>query len=133
MRQHQDWRSPGFEFPALAEATGPFATSGFLSTIWEAWSETSGELVIAESADSLVCLEVVDDGVRPVGHRDLVDYRTPLGGMAGNLFGLLESFKREPLPRIGLLSRNGPLRLLPMGPGNGGGRWWLRLGMLLRF
>ena len=87
MRQHQDWRSPGFEFPALAEATGPFATSGFLSTIWEAWSETSGELVIAESADSLVCLEVVDDGVRPVGHRDLVDYRTPLGGMAGNLFG----------------------------------------------
>ena len=87
MRQHQDWRSPGFEFPALAEATGPFATSGFLSTIWEAWSETSAELVIAESADSLVCLEVVDDGVRPVGHRDLVDYRTPLGGMAGSLFG----------------------------------------------
>lgn len=87
MRQHQDWRSAGFDLPPLVEATGPFATPGFLSTISDAWSVKGAELVIAESADSLFCFEVVDDVVRPVGHRDLVDYRTPLGTMAGSLFG----------------------------------------------
>ena len=87
MKLHQDWTSPGFGLRPMVGATGPFATSEFLSTIREAWGSTGAELVIAESADALVCLDISDDGARPIGHRDLVDYRTPLGGSAGDLLG----------------------------------------------
>lgn len=84
MRTHGDWESPGFSLPSVAPAIGPFGLAGFLSTIWSNVAEEAAELRIVESSDALAPLAYSARRLEFVGHRDLVDYRSPLGrGAAG--------------------------------------------------
>lgn len=78
MRVHSDWNSAGFARPAVAPAVGPFASREFLSAVWDC-SPRGADLFIAESSDALAALSLADGTLEMVGHRDLVDYRSPLG------------------------------------------------------
>jgi CelD/BcsL family acetyltransferase involved in cellulose biosynthesis len=79
MRVHSNWDSEGFAQPAIAPAIGPFASPGFLAAIWDCCSTDGTGLLIAESDDALAAMSLVDGTLELVGHRDLVDYRSPRG------------------------------------------------------
>ena len=79
MKTHSNWKSPGFSLPPLAPAIGPFGLPGFLSAVWSIQAPELDHLCIAESSDALVALAFGRDRLELVGHRDLVDYRSPLG------------------------------------------------------
>ena len=79
MKTHTNWNSPGFSLPPLAPAIGPFGLPGFLSAVWSSHAPESADLCIAESSDALIALAFRRERLEFVGHRDLVDYRSPLG------------------------------------------------------
>ena len=85
MNTHQNWKAAGFSLTPVAHAIGPFGSRGFLSAIWSIWNDDEVELVIAESASALIPLSVSKDTLRFIGHRDLVDYRSPLGAGSDEL------------------------------------------------
>ena len=85
MKIHQDWTAAGFSLTPVAHAIGPFGYQGFLSAVWNIWNDDEIELSIAESASALIPLTVSKGTLRFVGHRDLVDYRSPLGRGADEL------------------------------------------------
>jgi CelD/BcsL family acetyltransferase involved in cellulose biosynthesis len=87
MNTHTDWTSMGFSLAPVADAIGPFPGPDFLATLWNNTHVDGDELVIAESADALTALTIVNDTLGFVGHRDLVDYRSPLGSGSGDLIG----------------------------------------------
>ncbi len=80
---HTDWSTPAFDLAPVAPNTGPFARRGFLEAIWG--SAPNGELRLAESRSALVPLVLDETGLGWVGHRDLVDYRSPLGDGGADL------------------------------------------------
>lgn len=86
MNSHRDWTSAGFSLPPVAPVIGPFGLPGFLSTLWENLASEEAELCIFESDDALAALTIGHGRLEFVGHRDLVDYRSPLGGGAADLF-----------------------------------------------
>lgn len=61
----------------IAPGTGPFADPGFLEVVHRHFPQ--GELRTAESDDGMAAVELVDGVVVGIGHRDLIDYRSPLG------------------------------------------------------
>lgn len=63
--------------PPTATAVGPFSDRAFLDVVHRHVGR--GPLVEASTASGAVVLEVVDGVVVGVGHRDLVDYRSPIG------------------------------------------------------
>ncbi|MDF1595496.1 MAG: GNAT family N-acetyltransferase [Acidimicrobiia bacterium] len=87
MITHTDWTSRGFSLAPVANAVGPFAGPDFLATLWNNTQAEGEQLVIAESTDALTVLTIVNDTLGFVGHRDLVDYRSPLGPGSGDLIG----------------------------------------------
>ncbi len=85
MNTHRDWNSPGFRLAPLAPCIGPFGRPEVLAALWRHATDASAELIIAESFDALLPLTMNGDGLSFVGHRDLVDYRSPLGSGADHL------------------------------------------------
>lgn len=75
---HKDWSTPAFGFEPVSGQTGPFSGRGFLEAVWN--HDPAGDLHLAESGSALVPLVLDDTSIRWVGHPDLVDYRSPLGG-----------------------------------------------------
>ena len=71
------WSSPSFDLPPVADRVGPFPHRRWLQTWWE--SRGRGELVVADTPESLICLTLVDGVVEFAGEADLTDYHSPLG------------------------------------------------------
>lgn len=71
--------SPSGEERSASFAThvGPFARQDFLRVLHAHWG--AGELLEVAEGPSAAMAELVDGVVTGVGHRDLVDYRSPLG------------------------------------------------------
>jgi len=87
MNTHTDWTSRGFSLAPVADAVGPFSGPEFLATLWGNTHMDGDQLIIAEAADALTALAIVNDTLGFVGHRDLVDYRSPLGSGSDHLIG----------------------------------------------
>lgn len=77
MAAHQDWQTAAFGMSAVAESVGPFPGRDWLRTWWE--ERGHGELLIAESRDSLAVLTIDDSIIEFAGEADLTDYHSPLG------------------------------------------------------
>ncbi len=77
MATHQDWQTAAFGMPAVAEFVGPFPGRDWLRTWWE--QRGHGDLLIAESGDSLAVLTIDDSVIEFAGEADLTDYHSPLG------------------------------------------------------
>ena len=71
------WNSASFELPAIADDVGPFPRREFLEAWWD--QRGAGELLHADTGDSLVVLTVVDGVAEFAGEADLTDYHAPLG------------------------------------------------------
>ena len=71
------WNSASFGLPTIAAAGGPFPRREFLEAWWD--RRGAGELLHADTGDSLVVLTVGDGIVEFAGEADLTDYHTPLG------------------------------------------------------
>ena len=83
----------------LASAIGPFASRNFLEVIHRHWSQ--GELVVVDTEEAFFALDRGPEGLIGVGHRDLVDYRSPAGGAsAGLIAGMArdEALQLDSLP-----------------------------------
>jgi CelD/BcsL family acetyltransferase involved in cellulose biosynthesis len=78
-----DWSVRAFDLRPVAPDTGPFPRREFLETLWK--HTPAGDLWLAENGSALVPLVLDETGLRWVGHSDLVDYRSPLGGEAADL------------------------------------------------
>jgi CelD/BcsL family acetyltransferase involved in cellulose biosynthesis len=74
----------------LASAIGPFASRSFLEVVHRHWSQ--GELVMVDTDEAFFALERGPEGLIGVGHRDLVDYRSPAGAAST---GLIAEMARE--------------------------------------
>lgn len=76
MRRHQDWSTPAFRLPSVAEAVGPFVDPRFLraavETTGEAWS-------IVESERAIMVVSSGGGRMALAGDPDLTDYRSPRG------------------------------------------------------
>ncbi len=79
MNTHRDWNSRGFDLAPVAPCIGPFARSDVLASLWRHAPEDGAALQIAETSEALLPLVLTGDTLSFVGHRDLVDYRSPLG------------------------------------------------------
>ena len=104
VKRHADWSTRGFGLDPVALDTGPFARREFLEAIWN--RAPIGELCLAENESALVPLVAGESELQWVGHPDLVDYRSPLGGGAADLIAevLAESptglrYRFDSLPR----------------------------------
>lgn len=83
--------------PPLAEAIGPFADPAFLDVVHR--HHPRGEFRVLSDAAGWLALEAVDGGHEGVGHRDLIDYRSPLGTSASELLaGLAGPIRLDSLP-----------------------------------
>lgn len=71
------WSSESFALPALAPRVGPFPHRRWLQTWWQ--HRGQGELVIAETPDSLLTLTHHGGVIEFAGEADLTDYHSPLG------------------------------------------------------
>ncbi len=92
MNTHRDWKSRGFDLAPAAPCIGPFARPDVLATLWRHAPEEDASLQIAETSDALLPLVMTGDTLSFVGHRDLVDYRSPLGrGVADLVEEIVES------------------------------------------
>jgi CelD/BcsL family acetyltransferase involved in cellulose biosynthesis len=83
VKRHAEWSTQGFGFDPVAPDTGPFPRREFLEAIWN--RAPVGELCLTETESALVPLVLGKSGLAWVGHPDLVDYRSPLGGGAADL------------------------------------------------
>ncbi len=72
---------------ACASHVGPFADARFIEALHAHWG--AGELLTAVSGHSVAHAELVAGEVLGVGHRDLVDYRSPLGPQGVELLAAL--------------------------------------------
>lgn len=80
---HTDWSTRAFDLDPVAPDTGPFPGRLFLEGLWNL--SPHGDLCLAEDEAALVPLVQSEAGLEWVGHPDLVDYRSPLGGEAADL------------------------------------------------
>ena len=87
LRLHDDWSARGFDRPALADRIGPFAGRDVLQTWWECCG--AGEVVFAEDDHNFLPLQRLGSTVRSLGHEDLFDYHSPLGGDPSQLVAAL--------------------------------------------
>ena len=71
------WESASFELPPIPAAVGPFPRREFLEAWWD--RRGAGELLHADTGDSIVVLTVDHHMVEFAGEADLTDYHTPLG------------------------------------------------------
>ena len=71
------WSSPSFDLPPVADRVGPFPHREWLQTWWDARGR--GELIVADTTESLICLTLDDGVVEFAGEADLTDYHSPLG------------------------------------------------------
>ncbi len=71
------WSSPSFDLAPIAPLVGPFPGSKWLETWWG--HRGRGELIVAESGDSLVAMTLFEDCLAFAGEADLTDYHSPLG------------------------------------------------------
>jgi hypothetical protein len=113
MNTHRDWNSRGFDLAPVAPCIGPFGRSDVLVTLWRHAPEKGAALQIAESSDALLPLVMTGDTLSFVGHRDLVDYRSPFGPGVADLVEEIaatlppgtqvrfDSLPREAVERIG--------------------------------
>lgn len=67
---------PGFALAAVADATGPFCTDGFLSVV-SRYDE--GEPMLVADADAFIPLRRVGNEILFVGDGEVTDYHTPRG------------------------------------------------------
>ena len=77
MNDAASWDSASFELPPIAPAVGPFPERSFLEAWWDL--RGAGELIHADTGDSIVVLTIDDGIVEFAGEADLTDYHTPLG------------------------------------------------------
>lgn len=77
MPVHTDWETPSFDLPAITPSLGPFPGRAWLETWWR--NRESGNLMIADTGDSLAVLTISDGLVEFAGEADLTDYHSPLG------------------------------------------------------
>ena len=86
---HQDWSTNAFDLPPIADQVGPFPGRDWLQTWWEARGK--GELLLAETPDSLAAFTLTDNRLEFAGEADLTDYHSPLGTMAATTLDQLVS------------------------------------------
>jgi CelD/BcsL family acetyltransferase involved in cellulose biosynthesis len=79
MNRASIWTSTSFDLPPVATEVGPFPHSEFLETWWD--QHGAGELLPADTGDSLVVLTVSEELVEFAGEADLTDYHSPLGSV----------------------------------------------------
>ncbi len=77
MRDAGSWESASFELPPVAAAVGPFPERAFLEAWWD--QRGAGQVIHADTGDSLVVLTIDDGIVEFAGEADLTDYHSPLG------------------------------------------------------
>lgn len=77
MSIHQDWSTPAFDLAPLASDVGPFPSRDWLRTWWQ--HRKKGELLLADTADSLTALCLHRERLEFAGEADLTDYHSPLG------------------------------------------------------
>ena len=87
MAIHADWTTPAFDLPAVAATLGPFPGRVWLETWWH--NRGSGDLLIADTGDSLVALTYTDRLVEFAGEADLTDYHSPLGGASATALSVV--------------------------------------------
>jgi CelD/BcsL family acetyltransferase involved in cellulose biosynthesis len=73
------WLTDSFDLSPIAPDVGPFPCRNWLKTWWEHRSDSTTELLIGDTGDSLVVLVKKGDRVGFAGEPDLTDYHTPLG------------------------------------------------------
>ena len=83
MRLHQDWNSPAFRLPVVADHLGPFPGPGFLAAVTS--HRTGHRVEIVESDDGLLALERRERTVLMAGRSSMTDYHSPRGGGAAQL------------------------------------------------
>jgi len=88
VNRHHDFGTDAFSLPAVAAACGPFSTPGFLTSV-------APDALLLESEAGLMVVEETPGSVRGAGHRDVVDYRTPLGT---DVEGLLSDYAASAPP-----------------------------------
>ncbi len=71
------WSTDSFGLPPIASRVGPFSGRPWLEAWWT--HRGSGDLILAEAADSLVPLTLGEGRLEFLGEADLTDYHTPLG------------------------------------------------------
>lgn len=81
MTIHNNWSAANFELPPISPLVGPFPGRAWLETWWN--HRGHGELLLADTDDSLVPLILSDGIARFAGEADLTDYHSPLGSTAG--------------------------------------------------
>lgn len=92
------WNSASFGLPAIAAEVGPFPRREFLEAWWD--RRGTGELLHADTGDSLVVLTVDNGIVEFAGEADLTDYHTPLGSpdvpaLAEAIFELPDGYRLQ--------------------------------------
>ncbi len=83
MRLHQDWDTPAFGLPPVADHVGPFPDPAFLRAVT---SYRGGRrLEIVEAADGLLALDWKHRTAAMAGHASVTDYHSPRGAGAAAL------------------------------------------------
>lgn len=72
-----NWLAGSFDLPPVAPSVGPFAGRAWLEAWWS--QRGDGELLIADSGDSLIVLVRRGKRIEMAGEPDLTDYHSPLG------------------------------------------------------
>ncbi len=75
-----NWSAAAFSLPPISPLVGPFPHSNWLETWWK--HRGQGELLLAETEDSLVAVTLLDARLEFAGEADLTDYHSPLGSSA---------------------------------------------------
>ena len=96
------WSSDAFDLEPVASQVGPFPRRRYLETWWR--QRGVGDLLIAETTDSLLPLVLTDGVLEFAGEADLTDYHSPLGSHGAealaNLIPDLESGSRISLDSL---------------------------------
>lgn len=77
MSTHQDWSTAAFDLAPIAPQIGPFSSRSWLRSWWN--QRGVGELMLADTGDSLLPLTLDADRLEFAGEADLTDYHSPLG------------------------------------------------------
>jgi len=77
MVTHQNWSTEAFDLPPVSLRVGPFPGRAWLETWWR--HRAVGDLLLADTGDSLLPLTFHNNQLRFAGEADLTDYHSPLG------------------------------------------------------
>lgn len=102
MVTHQNWSTEAFELPPISPLVGPFPSSNWLETWWK--HRGRGDLLLADTENSLIPLALDDNQLAFAGEADLTDYHSPLGS-ADALTALVEDLPRGTIIRLDSLPK----------------------------